>query len=88
MEITALKILTYLVANPAAADPIETVVNYWIKQSDKEYISARVDKVLRDLAAKGLVEIFKSGGREIYRLNADRREEVSALLGILTSAGR
>lgn len=83
LEITALKILTYLKNNPEAKDPIEGVVEYWIKQANKEYTQIRVDKVLRDLVKKGVVETFESGGREIYKLNQGRSKEVSALLELL-----
>ena len=84
LEITAFRILTYLVSNPEAKDPIEGVVEYWIKQTDKEYTKARVDKVLQDLVKKGVIETFESGGREIYKLNEGKRREVSTLFHLLT----
>lgn len=84
LEITALKILTYLKNNPDAKDPIEGVVEYWIKQTDKEYTKATVDKVLRNLIKKDVIETFESNGREIYKLKADKSKEVSTLLDLLT----
>lgn len=84
LEITAIKILAYLKNNPEAKDPIEGVVEYWVKQTNKEYTQATVDKVLRNLVRKGVVETFESGGREIYKISSDRNEEVTRLLDLLT----
>jgi hypothetical protein len=84
LEITALKILTYLNNHPDAKDPIEGVVEYWIKQTNKDYTTAVVNRALRSLIKKDIVEVFDSGGREIYKLKADKGEEVSRLLDLLT----
>jgi predicted transcriptional regulator len=83
LEITAFKILMYLNENQKAQDPISHVLEYWIKRPDREYIMARIEKVLQDLVAKGVIDKLMKGGQATYRLNADKREEVAALLNLL-----
>jgi hypothetical protein len=82
-ELTAYKILMYLYENENAKDPLNHVVDYWVKLRDKEYIADRVEKVIHDLVAKDVVRKVELAGRDSYKLNPDKREEVLTLMNLL-----
>jgi predicted transcriptional regulator len=73
----------YLIKNRKAQDPVNHIVEYWIKRPDREYVTSRVEEVLQGLVEKGVVDKVKRGGRVTYKLNDNKREEVLALLNIL-----
>jgi hypothetical protein len=82
-EITALQILAYVHEHETAQDPLEHVVDYWVKLPEREYIMARVQEVVQHLVLRGILLEVGRGGRVTYKLNPEKREEVSVLLSLL-----
>lgn len=82
-EITAFKILMYLNQQKGAKDPLNYVVDYWLRQRDREYVTIKVNEVLEELIARGVVMKVDQGGRDIYKINQEKREQVSGLLSLL-----
>jgi len=82
-EIIAFKILDYLNEHPAAQDTTEGIITWWLLQMDISYQSSQVSEVLRILSAKHV--LFEQGqmGSLTYKINPDRQEEISSLIGLL-----
>lgn len=75
-------VLSYLIDNPDAQDTLEGIVEWWILQRTIENQTATVRAVLIELTAKGLIlERKGSDTRVRYLINANRQEEIRALLG-------
>jgi len=67
------EILGYLKANPSAADSLEGIKSWWLTSVYKKKDSYKVEQVLKQLVAEGLVKkaalvdgtiIYKHGGRD------------------------
>jgi len=82
-ELISFKILMYLSENKEAKDPLVHVVDYWLKQRDKEYLAVKVEKVLLALVAKGVITKVEKGKRQIYKINPSKQQEISDLLSLL-----
>lgn len=82
-ELISFKILMYLSENREAKDPLVHVVDYWLKQRDREYLAVRVEKVLEALVAKGVITKVERGRKQIYKINRSKRKEISILLSLL-----
>ena len=66
-------IVDYLQNNPNAADSLEGIMNYWLPQAYKKIDRARIEQVLEQLIAEGLVrKITLAGGTIIYRQGESR----------------
>ena len=75
-------VLSYLIDNPDAQDTLEGIVEWWILQRTIENQTKTVQAVLAELTAKGLIlERRGSDSRLRYLINANRQEEIRALLG-------
>jgi hypothetical protein len=82
-EITALQILAYVSEHETAQDPLEHVVDYWVKLAEREYIIARVQEVVQHLVLRDILIEVDRGGKVTYKLNPEKRKEVSVLLSLL-----
>jgi hypothetical protein len=82
-EIISFKILMYLNENREAKDPLAHVVDYWLKQRDREYLAVRVEEVLQALVAKGVITKVEQGRKQTYKINPGESTKISALLGLL-----
>lgn len=83
LEIIAFKILEHLENQPAAQDTMEGIMQWWLLHLDIKYQSTQVAKVLKDLAAKDVLLEKRDLGALTYRLNPDKREEISSLIKLL-----
>jgi hypothetical protein len=82
-EIIALKILDYLNQHPDAQDSTEGITAWWLRQVDINYQSSRINEVLKTLTAKDVLQEQRQMGSLTYKLNPDRRDEISSLLEII-----
>jgi hypothetical protein len=82
-EVIALKVLEYLIDNPDAQDTSEGITAWWLPQVDMQYQSSRINDVLRDLAAKEVILEHIQSGSPTYKINPNKRSEISALLRLL-----
>lgn len=70
-------ILQYLTENPHAQDTVEGIAQWWISERTIRKRMGLVKKALETLVAEDLV-IARKGpdAQTIYRMNAQRREEI------------
>ncbi len=82
-EIIAFKVLEYLNESPDAQDTSEGITTWWLPQVDIQYQSSEINHILNQLTAKNLLlENFQSGSLT-YKINPNKRDEISALLSLL-----
>lgn len=82
-EIIAFKILDYLNEHPNAQDSTEGIINWWLLQMDINYQSSQVGEVLRVLSAKDVLLEQNQMGALTYKINPNRRDEISSLIKLL-----
>jgi len=82
-EIIAFKILNYLEKQPAAQDTVEGIMQWWLLHLDIKYQSSQVSEVLKDLSAKNVVLEQRHLGSLTYKVNPDKKDEISSLLRLL-----
>jgi hypothetical protein len=81
MDDIALRILSYLSANPEANDTSEGIAQWWLLEQEIRDQTAAVERALAELADAGwLIARGNSGSPPRYRLNPARAEEIRALL--------
>ena len=75
---TTRDLLLYLFENPNAADSLEGIVQWWLLKSKSEISKAKVKEALEQLIARGfIVKQIGSDSRVRYRINDDRRQEIT-----------
>ncbi len=61
-------ILNYLQKNPSAADSLKGVMDWWLPQTYEKVDAAKIEHILEQLIADGLVrKSFLIGGTILYR---------------------
>jgi hypothetical protein len=61
-------ILRYLAARPQAADTVEGIAEWWLLRQQVCVVVERVERVLRQLTARGILEEVGTGVSRRYRL--------------------
>lgn len=75
-------ILAYLIDNPAAQDTLEGIAEWWLLESRIESRTLKIREALGELVERGLIlERKGSDSRLRYLINANKQEEIRALLG-------
>ncbi len=75
------QILRYVLRSPRARDPIEGVVEWWLLNEEIERRTKKVDEVLSELVAEGLVlEHKEADGRRVFGINQQKVSEIKALI--------
>jgi hypothetical protein len=79
---TAHQILAYLFEHPTSQDTLEGIMEWWmLEQQIKRWI-AMVEAALDEIVVEGLVlSRTAEDGRIHYRINQQRLDEISELLG-------
>jgi hypothetical protein len=75
--------LDYLNDHPDAQDTTEGIMDWWLLQANISYQSSRVNEVLKALTAKNVVLEQNRLGSIVYKLNPEKKNEVSALLKLI-----
>ena len=77
----AREVLGYLIDNPDAQDTLEGIVEWWLLERKIDSRNVKVREALAELIDRGLIlERAGSGSRPRYLINADKQEEIRALL--------
>jgi hypothetical protein len=82
------RVLGYFVTRPAAAEGLEDVARWRLRDLEIEAKVAETNDVLEWLVGRGLLEcVVTRSSPPLFRLNAERREEAEALLAQLAKDG-
>lgn len=70
-------ILNYMLENPDALDEAEGILMWWISEERLRIGKAAIRVTLEKLVARGMIVArIASGGRTVYSLNKERRDEI------------
>jgi Fe2+ or Zn2+ uptake regulation protein len=80
-ELTA-DILGYMLEHPNALDEAHGIVAWWFSGERMLVGLATVERILRHLVSEGMVVAHAiPGGRTLYSLNKDRKDDIARLIG-------
>lgn len=78
-------LLGYLVVHPQAKDSIDGVHGWWLSDG-RDWPRRQVEKALGYLIKENILEALEYGGREIYHLRPERRDDLPGMLEVLADA--